>query len=60
MKLEVYEQRVLTPDVGRWLYHAQAGVISDKVYLGKAADVSEWVEITEAEKEAIEAEREQM
>jgi hypothetical protein len=40
MKIETYEQRILIPEEGHWLYNAEAHVISDKVYLGKTADAS--------------------
>lgn len=56
MKIETYEQRILIPDEGHWLYNIEAHVISDKVYLGKNADALAWVEITDAEKEVIEKE----
>lgn len=56
MKVETYEQRILTPEEGKYLYNEDAHVISDKVYLGKEADASEWVEITQKEKEALERE----
>ena len=54
MQIETYEQRILIPEEGKWLYSATADVVSDKVYLGKEADASEWVEITEDEKRKIE------
>ena len=54
MKVETYEQRILIPEKGKWLYNENAKVISDKVYLGKEADASEWVEINTEEKEALE------
>ena len=56
MTKETYEQRILTADEGKNLYNESAKSISDKVYLGKEADESEWVEITEQEKERLEAE----
>ena len=56
MKVETYEQRILLPEEGKYLYNENAKVISDKVYLGKEADVSTWVEITSEEKEALERE----
>jgi hypothetical protein len=56
MKIETYEQRILTPELGYWLYNAEAQVISDKVYLGKNADASAWVEITQERKEKLEKE----
>jgi hypothetical protein len=40
MKIETYEQRILIPEEGHWLYNSEAQVISDKVYLGKTADTS--------------------
>ena len=59
MKVETYEQRILTPEEGKYLYNENAKVISDKVYLGKEADASEWVEITQEEKETLEREWEE-
>lgn len=59
MKVQTYEQRILIPEENKWLYNDSAKVISDKVYLGKEADASEWVEITQEEKEAIESQQEQ-
>ena len=58
MKIETYEQRILIPETDHWLYNAEADVISDKVYLGKEANASDWVEITQEEKENIEKEKE--
>lgn len=54
MTIETYEQRILIPNEGHWLYNAKAHVISDKVYLGKTANAIDWIEITDAEKEVIE------
>lgn len=48
--------RTLKPNEGNYLYNAKENVISDKVYLGIEAAESDWVEITEAEKERLEAE----
>lgn len=59
MKVETYEQRILIPEENKWLYNENAKVISDKVYLGKEADASEWVEITTEEKETLEKEWEE-
>ena len=59
MKVQTYEQRILISDTDKWLYNANAKVISDKVYLGKETDASEWVEITSEEKEALEKEWEE-
>lgn len=58
MRIEIYEQRVLIPEANHWLYNAEAGVVSDKVYLGKQASADAWVEITEEEKIKIEEEQE--
>lgn len=58
MQMQTFERRVLIPDEGKWLYNATANAVSDKVYLGKDADASEWVEIAEEEKQKIEAEQE--
>ena len=59
MTVQTYEQRILIPEENKWLYNDSAKVISDKVYLGKEADASEWVEITQEEKEALEKEWEE-
>lgn len=59
MTVQTYEQRILIPEENKWLYNDSAKVISDKVYLGKEADASEWVEITQEEKEALESQQEQ-
>ena len=49
--------RILEPTTeGNYLYNENAMSISDKVYLGIYADESEWAEITEEEKERLEAE----
>ena len=56
MQVLTYEQRVLIPEENKWLYNANAKVISDKVYLGKNADASEWTEITEENKLELEKE----
>lgn len=56
MTKETYEQRILMADEGKYLYNENAQSISNKVYLGKEADESEWVEITEQEKERLEEE----
>ena len=57
MKMETYEQRILIPDAGKWLYNEKDDVVSDKVFLGKNADESQWVEITEERKQSIEQAR---
>ena len=59
MTVQTYEQRILIPEENKWLYNESAKVVSDKVYLGKDADASEWVEITQEEKEALEKEWEE-
>jgi len=55
MKESIHEIRVLTPDEGKYLCNHEAKSISDKVYLGKEADASVWVEITAEDKKALEA-----
>lgn len=54
MKETIKEIRVLTPEEGKYLCNHEAKSISDKVYLGKDADASAWVEITAEEKETLE------
>ena len=56
MELQVVNnQRIITPSENKWLYNANAKVVSDKVYLGVNADEKEWVEITTEEKEVLES-----
>ena len=54
MEIKTYEQRVLIPDEGKWLYNEKAQVITDKVFLGVNSKVENWIEITEEEKQEIE------
>lgn len=56
MKIETKSYVVLVPEAGLWLYNEKDGIVSNKVYLGKEASASEWREITQEEKERIEAE----
>ena len=56
MQMQTYEQRILIPEEGKYLCNHEAKVVSEKVYLGKDADASAWVEITAEEKESIELE----
>ena len=61
MKIEVINGiRVGTPtELNNYLYNSKAKVITDSIWLGKEADASEWIEITEEEKEALEKEWEE-
>ena len=59
MTTETYTQRILIPDEGKYLYNAEARSISKKVYLGRGARKDEWAEITELEKETLEAQWEE-
>lgn len=56
MIIQSYEQRVLIPENGKFLYNANARSISDKVFLGINADANEWQEITAEDKARIESE----
>ena len=49
MIIQSYEQRVLIPENGKFLYNAEAQVISDKVFLGINANADDWQENTEEE-----------
>ena len=55
MEIKRYEQRILIPDKGKYLYNEQDQVISEKVYLGVNANENEWTEISEEEKQEIES-----
>lgn len=57
MIAETKKGGVLTPGAGKYMYSEKEGVVSDRVHLGKEDDGSGWREITEAEKIAIEGER---
>ena len=57
MKLEVINNiRVLTPSEGMLLCNTTDKVLSDKVYLGKNADESTWIEVPLSDRERLEAE----
>lgn len=57
MTIQSYEQRVLIPENGKFLYNAEARAISDtEVYLGINANADDWKEITAEDKARIEAE----
>ena len=56
MIIQSYEQRVLIPENGKFLYNAEARAISDKVFLGINANADDWQEITADEKTKLEAE----
>ena len=62
MQMQTYEQRVLNAKEGNYWHNTVENIVStdNKVYLGKEADASLWVEITEEEKQKIEAEQEVM
>lgn len=58
MRIETKSYVVLVPEAGLWLYNEKDGIVSNKVYLGKEASSLDWVEITEQQKQEIEAQRE--
>ncbi|MGN1157623.1 MAG: hypothetical protein ACI4TK_15710 [Agathobacter sp.] len=47
--------KMVTPSDGMWLYNEREKTISDKAYMPEDADVSVWVEISEAKKQELEA-----
>lgn len=53
MIIQSYEQRILIPENGKFLYNAEAQVISDKVFLGINANADDWKEITKEEYDEI-------
>ena len=55
MEIKNKTYQVVTPSEGMWLYNESEKTISDKVYMPDGADVSVWQEITDANKQAIEA-----
>lgn len=58
MKIEIINgERVGTPtEENNYLCNANAQVITDKIYLAKESDGSEWTEVTEEEKVRLESE----
>ena len=56
MTKETFIQVILIADENLWLVNETARTFSKKVYLGKEADENQWREITEQEKERLEAE----
>ena len=54
MTTETMKIKVLYPSENHFLYNAEAKTISDKVFLGKDANESDWEEITLNEKERLE------
>ena len=56
MRKEVYNQRILIADNNKYLYNEKDNIISDKVYLGIDASETDWVEITEEQKQQIDVE----
>ena len=56
MTIQSYEQRILIPENGKFLYNAEARAISDKVFLGINANAEDWQEITSEDKARIESE----
>ena len=56
MTTETMKIKVLYPSENHFLYNAEAKTISDKVFLGKDANESDWQEITLSEKEILEEE----
>ena len=56
MITETMKIKVLYPSENHFLYNAEAKTISDKVFLGKDANESDWQEITLDEKERLEEE----
>ena len=54
MEIKRYEQRILIPDDGKYLYNEKEQVISDKVFLGIYANENDWIEIDENQKQEIE------
>lgn len=56
MTTETMRIKVLYPSENHFLYNAEARTISDKVFLGKDANESDWQEITLGEKKRLEEE----
>lgn len=53
MTTETMKIKVLYPSENHFLYNAEAKTISNKVFLGKDANESDWQEITLSEKERL-------
>lgn len=55
MEIKNKTYKMVTPQEGMWLCNESEKTISDKVYMPEDADVSVWVEISEAKKQGLEA-----
>ena len=55
MEIKNKTYKVVTPSEGMWLYNESEKTISDNLYMPDSADVSEWQEITDANKQELEA-----
>lgn len=56
MIIETNKFKIITPSDGMWLCNRTAKTFSDKIYMAVNADHSQWEEITEEEKNRLEAE----
>lgn len=56
MKIQSYEQRILLPDEGKLLCNYKDKIISERVFLAKEDDGSNWTEIDAVDKERLEDE----
>ena len=55
MEIKNKSYKMVTPKEGMWLYNESERTISDKVYMPEDADVSVWIEISDAKKQELEA-----
>ena len=55
MEIKNKSYKVVIPSEGKWLYNESERTISDKVYMPEDADVSVWIEISDAKKQELEA-----
>ena len=55
MEIKNKTYKMVTPQQGMWLYNEREKTISDKAYMPEDADVSVWIEISDAKKQELEA-----
>lgn len=55
MEIKNKTYKMVTPSEGMWLYNEREKTISDKAYMPEDADVSVWIEISDAKKQELEA-----
>lgn len=56
MKIETNKFKIITPEENMWLCNKTAKTHSDKVIMAVNADHSQWIEVTDEERQQLETE----